>query len=312
MAERRVNALYFAGIKVRDEETKIKGYLRSFTIGKAYRSISVKDDEKGANAYQTVPAVFIGFSYRPSNFRLSAVKAIFATKDGRRKISIPLSQNDVLDYMTTMGEDMYVNLENWDDSLSNATRKKGYIITGNLIQAYGVNKSGQIVSFTDSKGSVRQGILMPDTYNPENQAVRLGIDKMVNKIISGEKVVSTNLEVTIEKKGPRIYDLRVPASQKSGSKYYMNKDMQQYVKDGYFRQVGTTMAAEIYEDNLEDAMKFMASKYGLMVNVTPEQFNQNRMKNREIPDVNYNQMVDDMIRNRVVERVDVLTEKPCK
>jgi hypothetical protein len=312
LTERRVNALYFSDIKARDEENKIKGYLRSFSIGKVYRSISVKDDEKGANAYQTVPAVFMGFSYRPSNFRLSAVKAIFATKDGRRKISIPLSQNDVLDYMTTMGADLYVNLENWDDSLSNATRKKGYIITGNLIQSYGVNRSGQIVSFTDSKGNVRQGILMPDTYDPADQAVRLGIDKVVDKIISGEKVVSTNLEVTVEKKGPRMYDLRVPASQKSGSKYYMNKDMQQYVKDGYFRQVGTTMSAEIYEDNLEDAMKFMASKYGLMVNVTPEQFNQNKMKSREIPNVNYNQMVDDMIRNRVVERVDTLTEKPCK
>lgn len=312
MAERRVNALYFAGIKARDEESKIKGYVRSFSIGKVYRSISVRDDEKGSNAYQTVPAVFLGFSYRPGNFRLSSVKAIFGTKDGRRRIAIPLSQGDVLDYMTTMGEDKTVNLDNWDKSLSDATRKKGYIITGNLIQAYGVNKSGQIVSFTDKNGNVRQGILMPDSYDPADQAVRLGIDKMTNKIISGEKVVSTNLDVTIEKKRPGVYDLRVPASQKQGSKYYMNKDLQQYVKDQYFRQVGTTMSAEIYEENLQDALTFMASKYGLMVNVTPEQFNQNKMKNRELPNVNYNQMVNDMIMNREVQRVDMQTEKPCK
>src|SRR5690606_33817008 len=79
--ERGANNLLFSKLKFEDEETKIRSYLSFFTPGKYYRAIAVIDDEVGFQEGQVthaVPAAFLGFSYKPNNFRLSSTKAVFA------------------------------------------------------------------------------------------------------------------------------------------------------------------------------------------------------------------------------------------
>ena len=60
-----------------------------------------------------------------------------------------------------------VNLDNWDKLAPKETRKKGIIITGNILQALvDTENKGQLVSYTDDNDNVKQGILMPDKFDP--------------------------------------------------------------------------------------------------------------------------------------------------
>ena len=66
--------------------------------------------------------------------------AIFATLDGRRKVEIPLNQEKAFNSirMNTMMQPTYLkdlNVDTWDSYVPTQTRKKAYIVTGNLLQA---------------------------------------------------------------------------------------------------------------------------------------------------------------------------------
>lgn len=83
--------------------------------------------------------MFLGYKFS-KDYSPSSSTAIFATLDGRRKVEIPLNQEKAFNSirMNTMMQPTYLkdlNVDTWDSYVPTQTRKKAYIVTGNLLQA---------------------------------------------------------------------------------------------------------------------------------------------------------------------------------
>ena len=218
------------------------------------------------------------------NFSPNASTVSFATLDGRRKITFPVvgkvgsgdSRVDIIssiDRMTKQASSMgdkhlkVLNMDasNWDRLVSNESRKDGYIITGNLMQALIDTKAqgvgGQLVKYTTDGGEVKTGILMPDRFEPSGLSNEYPISKVEGKFrlpsTKGgiDEITSSDGEVRITQKydyirGRMEYEIRVPKSKAKGGKYYLDKDLLGMVSGGNFESRGNSMMAEFKDDKL--------------------------------------------------------------
>ncbi|MBQ8949153.1 MAG: strawberry notch C-terminal domain-containing protein [Prevotella sp.] len=225
------------------------------------------------------------------NFSTTASTITFATMDGRRKITIPVSgmvkqyNGEKRDIKPTIVQqtaqsrdgffgrnlaDMYKvlsqNIDNWDRLVSTTTRKKGYIITGNLLKALTElrkqGKGGKLISYTTDTGDVRQGILMSDQFDPKTLTSKNPISSAKEDLEDwekGNKIVSADKEVIV-KRGDydwhsRQYDyvLQVPKSKKKGEKYFNDKTLLSLMM-GQF-EGSSSMRADFKADNLDAVLK---------------------------------------------------------
>ena len=222
------------------------------------------------------------------NFSPNASTVSFATLDGRRKITFPINGKvgigsdkadviGIIDRLTrqasAMGDKhlrvLSMDASNWDKLTSNESRKDGYIITGNLLQALIDTKEqglgGQLVKYTTDTGEVKTGILMPEKFEPKG----LANDKPINSVAEKfelpsnkggiTEITSSDGDVKIEQgfdymKMARNYTIRVPKSNKKGGKYFLDKELLKMVDGGNFETRGNTMLAEIKEEKLKDVL----------------------------------------------------------
>ena len=222
------------------------------------------------------------------NFSPNASTISFATLDGRRKITFPINGkvglgNDkadvigIIDRLTrqasAMGDKhlrvLSMDASNWDKLTSNESRKDGYIITGNLLQALIDTKEqglgGQLVKYTTDTGEVKTGILMSEKFEPNGLANEKPINSVAEKFeLPSNKggiteVTSSDGDVKIEQgfdyiKMTRNYTIRVPKSNKKGGKYFLDKELLKMVDGGNFETRGNTMFAEVKEEKLKDVL----------------------------------------------------------
>ena len=222
------------------------------------------------------------------NFSPNASTVSFATLDGRRKITFPINGKaglgsdkadviGIIDRLTrqasAMGDNhlrvLSMDTSNWDKLTSNESRKDGYIITGNLLQALIDTKEqglgGQLVKYTTDTGDVKTGILMPGNFEPNGLANEKPINSVAEKFeLPSNKggiteVTSSDGDVKIEQgfdymKMARNYTIRVPKSNKKGGKYFLDKELLKMVDGGNFETRGNTMLAEVKEEKLKDVL----------------------------------------------------------
>ena len=232
------------------------------------------------------------------NFSPNASSVSFATMDGRRKVTFPISgkvgkgdsKTDVITSISTMTKQavsagdkhlkvLAMDAANWDRLTPNENRKDGYIITGNLIQALADTSArgvgGQLVKYTTDTGEVKTGILMSERFEPKAIHNDVPISEMTDKIHDGirhgsiENVTSSDGEVKITWrydyiKGGLSYQIRVPKSQKRGGKYFMDKGLLDLVEGKNFETRGNSMMAEFREDSLRPILDRL-SKLGVKV-----------------------------------------------
>ena len=147
--------------------------LRMFEVGKSYL---VPDNLESMIFDFATSAIFCGYKTKDSKITASTTLAVFATLDGRRRIEIKLSQIDALRSIDKVTNDNWdaaraTTLDNWDSQIPSETRKTGFIMTGNILQAIADTQDeyggypGQLISYTDIDGNVHDGILMPDKWN---------------------------------------------------------------------------------------------------------------------------------------------------
>lgn len=222
------------------------------------------------------------------NFSPNASTISFATLDGRRKITFPINGNvgygsekadviGIIDRLTrqasAMGDNhlrvLSMDASNWDKLTSNESRKDGYIITGNLLQALIDTKEqglgGQLVKYTTDTGEVKTGILMPEKFEPNGLANEKPINSVAEKFeLPSNKggiteITSSDGDVKIAQgfdyiKMTRNYTIRVPKSNKNGGKYFLDKELLKMVDGGNFETRGNTMIAEVKEEKLKDVL----------------------------------------------------------
>ena len=230
------------------------------------------------------------------NFSPNASSVSFATLDGRRKITFPIAgkvgsgenKADIIgaiDNMTKqsigMGDShlrvLNQNFDNWDKLTSNESRKNGYIVTGNLMQALVDSKDqglgGQLVKYTTDTGEVKTGILMPDRFDPKGLTTDAPINSVADKFeLSSwhggiDEVTSSDGEVNVKRidnyRG-NFYELRVPKSKAKGGKYFMDEDLLKLVNGNNFETRGNNMLAEFKPDQLKQVLDRL-SKMGVKV-----------------------------------------------
>lgn len=230
------------------------------------------------------------------NFSPNASSVSFATLDGRRKITFPIAgkvgagdnKADVIsaiDNMTKqaigMGDShlrvLNQNFDNWDRLTSNESRKNGYIVTGNLMQALVDSKDqglgGQLVKYTTDTGEVKTGILMPDRFDPKGLTTDAPINSVAEKFeLSSwhggiDEVTSSDGEVKVKRidnNRGNYYELRVPKSKAKGGKYFLDKDLLKLVNGNNFETRGNNMLAEFKPDQLKPVLDRL-SKMGVKV-----------------------------------------------
>lgn len=230
------------------------------------------------------------------NFSPNASSVSFATLDGRRKITFPIAgkvgsgenKADVIsaiDNMTKqaagMGDShlrvLNQKFDNWDRLTSNESRKNGYIVTGNLMQAWVDSKDqglgGQLVKYTTDTGEVKTGILMPDRFDPKGLTTDAPINSVTEKFeLSSwhggiDEVTSSDGEVKVKRidnNRGNYYELRVPKSKAKGGKYFLDKDLLKLVNGNNFETRGNNMLAEFKPDQLKPVLDRL-SKMGVKV-----------------------------------------------
>lgn len=230
------------------------------------------------------------------NFSPNASTVSFATLDGRRKITFPIAgkvgsgENKVdvigsIDRMTKQAAGMGDNhikvlnqdLNNWDRLTSNESRKDGYIVTGNLMQALVDSKDqglgGQLVKYTTDTGEVKTGILMPDRFDPKGLTTDAPINSVADKFeLSSwhggiDEVTSSDGEVKVKRidnNRGNYYELRVPKSKAKGGKYFLDKDLLKLVNGNNFETRGNNMLAEFKPEQLKPVLDRL-SKMGVKV-----------------------------------------------
>lgn len=230
------------------------------------------------------------------NYSPNASSVSFATLDGRRKITFPIAGNvgagenkvDIIasiDRMTKQAAGMGDNhikvlnqdLNNWDRLTSNESRKDGYIVTGNLMQALVDSKDqglgGQLVKYTTDTGEVKTGILMPDRFDPKGLTTDAPINSVADKFeLSSwhggiDEVISSDGDVNVKRVDNNrgyYYELRVPKSKAKGGKYFLDEDLLKLVNGINFETRGNNMLAEFKPEQLKPVLDRL-SKMGVKV-----------------------------------------------
>ena len=223
------------------------------------------------------PSLFLGFktAKEGDNITPSTSFAVFAPLDGRRRLEIKFTDGATLEEISTYTNTnswmaRQTNIDNWDTSISNATREERYILTGNVLQAWsdasqGGLLPGRLVSYTDIDGNIKDGILMNSTWSagdlrsagkPINQA-----KEQINDLYWADSVESTDGEVEIQRRRGLL--LRVPKSKRDGAKYFQDEDLLSLVGGSFYQSRGK-FEAEIPANNL-DAVLNRLTELGVRV-----------------------------------------------
>lgn len=291
------------------------------------------------------------------NYSPNASSVSFATLDGRRKITFPIvgkvgageGNIDVIsaiDNMTkqaiSMGDShlrvLNQNFDNWDRLTSNESRKNGYIVTGNLMQALVDSKDqglgGQLVKYTTDTGEVKTGILMPDRFDPKGLTTDAPINSVTEKFeLSSwhggiDEVTSSDGEVKVKRidnNRGNFYELRVPKSKAKGGKFFMDEDLLKLVNGNNFETRGNNMLAEFKPEQLKPVLDRL-SKMGVKIqeerNTSEDEgthFREDRgfqysktdtkdVKNSRIIPEDVDKNVSSQIEKKFDDRVDELTK----
>ena len=261
-------------VRLNTNSDLLKQRLHMFEAGKSY----LMPDNLETQMFDFyTPAIFCGYKAKDSKVTASTTLAVFATLDGRRRVEVKLSDIAALRSIYKATNDNWdaarsTTLENWDSQIPTSTRKTGYIMTGNILQAIADTQDerggfpGQLISYTDIDGNVHDGILMPDKWN------RSMLKTSGAPILSRLKQIKDYMPVTshdgkVEITGSswaKTYYLTIPKTKKDGAVYYENKTLLRAVNGGNFYPYRGKLRADIPAENIESVVKEL-SKLGVKV-----------------------------------------------
>lgn len=261
-------------VRLNTNSDMLKQRLYMFEVGRSYL---MPDNLESMVFDFSTPAIFCGYKTKDSKITASTTLAVFATLDGRRRMEIKLSQPEALRSIYKTTSDNWdvaqsTTLENWDSQIPTGTRKTGFIMTGNILQAIADTQDehgsypGQLISYTDIDGNVHDGILMPDKWN------RSMLKTSGSPIISRLKQIKDYMPITshdgkVEITGSswaKVFYLTVPKTKKDGSVFFENKVLLRSINGSNFYPYRGKLRADIPAENIEDVVKEL-SKLGVKV-----------------------------------------------
>jgi hypothetical protein len=168
----------------------IQKFFNFFTVGKPITYPLSNEAE--------VFGVFLGFKIddkKNNPYAPSAIKARFAIANSLKYLEFVLSGEQGNRLQAIIGssysmnkEQAQHNFERWDELCKETStpRKRVFIYTGNILQAFSVAEGGKLISYTTKSGEVKKGILMPDEWSQKKKG---GLTKTVVPLVVATKAI---------------------------------------------------------------------------------------------------------------------------
>ncbi len=154
--------------------------------------------------------------YAPSNINI-----VIATLDGRRKVSIPASDRQMINLLRYQKENL-TNIDaeeiskEWDKMAAAKLREDTEIITGNILQGYGYARGGTIIKYTTDRNEFKYGMKLFKRSKEEREEDKgratINIKRKMQDIIDmriGEEETTTLGEWTIKHFTSGLFQLDV-------------------------------------------------------------------------------------------------------
>ena len=200
-------------------------------------------------------------------FAPSGWKATIYVADVAKQFVMPLSKlsisNTPMEGIWTLGGASESDVTEAFNDGHSTSRENRVILTGNMLAAYGFNKTGRIINYTNDSNETKGGVLMPKKFD-------------LVKAVEGKPIVFTSPDLALEyiqqsnaaSQGLRssdnnvrlmpqwgTYKLYVPAKKATGSILYNNKRLIDLVGDFY--KSGKEMQVSISNDQLEEVLRII-------------------------------------------------------
>lgn len=230
-------------------------------------------------------AVFIGFDIdfeRKNPFAPSAIEAKIAIASSKKFIPFPLSRtseiNSIIGSSRNIDELWPQNGSLlWEKAIKENTKDRGtrYILTGNLLQAFGWNEltKPKLISFTTLDNKTRKGILLSESWSLRKSD---GSDSSVYTIVPIAKAVRVIKSMTenasiISDSGISFsrsgdyYQIITSKSRSAAGEIYLDQDILALVEGNVFNSVSATMKAIVRPENLEKVCQVLQNKHSISV-----------------------------------------------
>jgi len=299
--EKEGQAAYHEAIKIREQELQNAEQLaeekirKNFVYRQQYLS-SVFDFfyvgqnlNYPVNSYdagqELVFSVFLGFiidKKKKNPYAPSALRLRFAIASGNKYIAIPASYSKDISAIkgASVGiqyKGMEATLNKWETSIKESAvdRKIRHIITGNLLQAFSDFK-GKLVSYTTIDGTVKKGILMPESWNPGNESQQkvtvpvLRALKIIRSLTPGQQITTSN-NISIFRQTGKFKIIVSSSRQRSGD-VFLDSDILKIVDGKNFEKVSDRMAATFDEGKIDTFVSILQNKFNASVSLNAQQF----------------------------------------
>jgi hypothetical protein len=196
--------------------------------------------------------------------------------DSAKQIILPLSK-----FNTSREGSAHVEVQERDwfdnevyalfDKHQESGRSNRQIFTGNLIKAFEKYPKGKLVNYTDDRGEVRQGLIMPQEFDIqaalEEEPIAFSEPHQVKTFITDltdrQGAVKTLDELLIVKSQFRgtNFLLQAPKAKESGSKYYLDEAILTAVGSDFY-SVSSRMEVVVPADRLEQTLTVIMKQRG--------------------------------------------------
>ena len=254
--------------------------LNFFTIGRKLSYPVFSFD----NGQETVLAVCLGIlidKRKKNPYAPSAIKIKVAIANSNKYIDIPASFNDNISKIIAASMDIKEVeqaelLNEWNEEIKQRTKDRSfrYMITGNLLQAFG-SDSGKLVSYTTMEGQTKKGILMPEEWQPKaNGEMKITVPiikalPILQSLTNGSALYASN-EIAFFNAGNK-FRVIVPLARSRGGDIYTDRDLMALVDKGLFEKASDKMAAYLPKENVVAFATILQNKFGVSVSIQPNQ-----------------------------------------
>lgn len=250
--------------KLERQYSHVAGTMRRFYPGQPVRIVTNK------NVFYGVVGQYLNRSSEGGNPTLPSSWSVqIELADAARQITVPLSKVNTgrmnaitLDptETTLIGNDIY-ELFDQKQSLSRENRQ---IFTGNVIRAFEQFPDGKLVSFTDSKGGVRQGLLMCQGFDIgqvlEERPVRMPSPEACLQFwssASGSTALKTEDDfLKVWSNAAGMLTLSAERSKSKGGKYYLDEDLMNAAQ-AEFVSLGKTLQLTVEPGQADAVLQYL-------------------------------------------------------
>ncbi len=156
------------------------------------------------------------------------------------------------------------------DSAQNEVREKRWIATGNLLAAAEKLKTGKIITFDDTQGSRRMGILLNKGVDAKELVSELDVKfpaaddafRFFERTGGNGMVKTSDKLLRISRMSPYgdTYRIAVPAAKATGGKYYLNTGLLSAIGQDFVKAGRDMVARHIDEEQLRAAMNALQKR----------------------------------------------------